>query len=77
MMSYSEEETVDIDMTNLLIRFSFLVNEVYSLNLTFSGELERIMLEQHFNFWIVQYALLHDFRSSKIGFTNYHVHFFA
>ena len=76
-MTDSQEETVDGYMPHRFVRLAFAVHQVCSLYLAFTRQLQRIMLKKHLYLGIIEDALLHDLRSTKIGFANDHIDLLA
>ena len=64
-------------MANLLLWSAFLIDEVRTFHLHFTSEIQGIVLKENLDFWIILYALLHDFRSAEIRLAHDHIHFLA
>ena len=77
MVTDRQEETIDIYVTHLFIGFTFAIDKVSSLHFAIACELDGIMLKKDFNLWIIEHALLHDFRCAEVGFAYDEVHFLA
>ena len=77
LVTDSQEESVNCYMPLLLIRQTFLEDQIRSLHLRFTGQSQRVVLEQDLNLRVVEHTLLHDFRRTQIGLANNHIHLLA
>ena len=58
-VTYGEEETVDGQVVGALFGRSLLMHEVCAFHAALAIKSERIGLKKHFDFRIIQHALLH------------------
>ena len=77
MMTDSEEETVDSDVFDSLVGLTLTIDEVGALHLSFSGQLECVVLKEHLNLGIIEYTLLHDLGRAQVGLAHDHIYFLA
>lgn len=76
-MPDGKEETVNINMAELLVGRALSIYKVRAVHLVLAREAQGVALEEHFDFRILKYTLLHDVGGAQVGFADNHIDLFA
>ena len=76
-MANRQEETVDRDVNQRLVRLTLAINQVSALHTILTKKANRIMLEHHLDIRCIEYTLLHHLRGTQIGLTYDQIYLFC
>ena len=72
-MANCQEEPINRQIIHAFVSFALAIHHVSPFYATVAVQAERVRLEEHFDFLVVQHAILHRFRSAQVRFTHNHV----
>lgn len=76
-MPDGKEETVDINVAELLVGRALLIYKVCTVHLVLAREAQGVALEEYLDFRILNDALLHDVGGAQVRFSDNHIDLFA
>lgn len=76
-MPDGKEESVNINMAELLVGRAFPIYKVCAVHLVLAREAQGVALEEHFDFRILKDPFLHDVGGAQVGLADNHIDLFA